>query len=97
MGETLVLRGTLKGHAGWVTAIACPLDNPDLILSSRHKSIIAWHLTREEGNYGFARRRLTSHAHFVQDIVISSDGQFALSGSWYGTLKTLRSEYGCDY
>ncbi|KAH8935483.1 hypothetical protein BDL97_17G030100 [Sphagnum fallax] len=59
MGETLVLRGTLKGHAGW--------------------SIITWHLTREEGNYGFARRRLTSHAHFVQDIVISSDGQFALS------------------
>jgi guanine nucleotide-binding protein subunit beta-2-like 1 protein len=34
MGETLVLRGTLKGHAGWVMAIACPLGNPDLILSS---------------------------------------------------------------
>jgi guanine nucleotide-binding protein subunit beta-2-like 1 protein len=88
MAETLVLRGTLKGHAGWVTAIACPLDNPDLILScSRDKSIIVWHLTREEGNYGFARRRLTGHAHFVQDVVISSDGQFALSGSWDGTLR----------
>ena len=88
MAETLVLRGVLKGHAGWVTAIACPLDNPDLILSSsRDKSIIVWTLTREEGNYGYARRRLTGHAHFVQDVVISSDGQFALSGSWDGTLR----------
>jgi len=88
MAETLVLRGVLKGHSGWVTAIACPLDNPDLILSSsRDKSIIVWTLTREEGNYGYARRRLTGHAHFVQDVVISSDGQFALSGSWDGTLR----------
>jgi guanine nucleotide-binding protein subunit beta-2-like 1 protein len=28
-----------------------------------------------------------SHSHFVQDIVISSDGAFALSGSWDGTLR----------
>ncbi|KAL2634786.1 hypothetical protein R1flu_006265 [Riccia fluitans] len=88
MAETLVLRGTLKGHSNWVTAIACPLDNPDLILSaSRDKSIIVWTLTREEGNYGFAKRRLTGHGGFVQDVVISSDGQFALSGSWDGTLR----------
>ena len=26
-------------------------------------------------------------AGFVQDVVISSDGQFALSGSWDGTLR----------
>jgi len=34
MAETLSLRGTLKGHDDWVTSIACPLDNSDMILSS---------------------------------------------------------------
>lgn len=88
MAETLSLRGTLKGHSDWVTSIACPLDNSDMILSSsRDKSVIVWTLTREETNYGFARRRLTGHGGFVQDVVISSDGQFALSGSWDGTLR----------
>jgi WD40 repeat protein len=27
------------------------------------------------------------HSHFVQDVAISSDGAFALSGSWDGTLR----------
>lgn len=89
MAESLVLRGTLEGHSGWVTSIATPLDpNSDTILSaSRDKSIIVWTLTKEEGNYGYAKRRLTGHSHFVEDVVISSDGQFALSGSWDGTLR----------
>ncbi len=30
---------------------------------------------------------VTSHSHYVQDVAISSDGQFALSGSWDGTLR----------
>jgi len=30
---------------------------------------------------------LRGHGHFVQDVVISSDGQFALSGAWDGTLR----------
>jgi guanine nucleotide-binding protein subunit beta-2-like 1 protein len=32
-------------------------------------------------------RALRGHSHFVEDVVISSDGQFALSGSWDGTLR----------
>jgi guanine nucleotide-binding protein subunit beta-2-like 1 protein len=89
MAETLALRGELKGHRDWVTSIATPIDpNQDVILSSsRDKTIIVWTLTREEGNYGYARRALRGHSHFVQDVVISSDGQFALSGSWDGTLR----------
>jgi guanine nucleotide-binding protein subunit beta-2-like 1 protein len=88
MAETLALRGTLKGHEDWVTNIACPLDNSDMILSSsRDKSVIVWTVTRQEGAYGYPRRALTGHSHFVQDVVISSDGQFALSGSWDGTLR----------
>ena len=50
--------------------------------------MIVWALTKEEGtNYGYAKRRLRGHSHFVEDVVISSDGQFALSGSWDGTLR----------
>ena len=57
------------------------------LVASRDKTILVWNLTREEGNYGFARRSLKGHSHFVQDVVISQDGQFALSGSWDGTLR----------
>jgi len=95
MGDTLQLRGILKGHNGWVTCIATSAENPDMILSgSRDKKIIVWALTREEGNYGYPRRSLGGHGHFVQDIVISSDGQFALSGSWDATLRLWDLNYG---
>jgi len=88
MADTLMLRGTLKGHAGWVTAIATTPEAPDMVLSaSRDKTIIVWHLTRNEQTYGVPRRSLTGHNHFVQDIAISSDGQFALSASWDKTLR----------
>lgn len=88
MGERLTLRGELEGHNGWVTSIASTREDPNLILSgSRDKSILVWQLTHDGDSYGFARRRLTGHGHFVQDVIISSDGQFALSGSWDGTLR----------
>jgi guanine nucleotide-binding protein subunit beta-2-like 1 protein len=44
-------------------------------------------LTREDADYGYAKRALKGHNHFVSDIAISSDGQFALSGSWDATLR----------
>eukprot|EP00038_Savillea_parva_P020944 m.32910 g.32910 ORF g.32910 m.32910 type:complete len:313 (+) comp4945_c1_seq1:63-1001(+) len=87
-GEHMELRGTLVGHGGWVTQIATTQEVPDMILSaSRDKTIIVWHLTRKEGAYGVAKRALKGHSHFVSDVVISSDGQFALSGSWDHTLR----------
>jgi len=88
MGESMTQRGTLKGHSGWVTSIACPLDSADWILSaSRDKTIIQWTLARDETSYGYPRKALKGHGHFVQDVVISSDGLWALSGSWDGTLR----------
>lgn len=36
---------------------------------------------------GKAERALRGHGHFVSDVVMSSDGQFALSGSWDKTLR----------
>ena len=86
--EQLTLTGTLKGHNGWVTQIATTTQVPDMILSSsRDKSIIMWKLGHEEGSYGTAQKALHGHNHFVSDLVISSDGQFALSSSWDNTLR----------
>lgn len=58
-----------------------------LCLSIADKTIIMWSLTREDTNYGIAKKALKGHNHFVSDVVISSDGQFALSGSWDNTLR----------
>jgi guanine nucleotide-binding protein subunit beta-2-like 1 protein len=46
MSESLTLRATLKGHAGWVTAIATPLDPASdvLLTASRDKTVLVWHL-----------------------------------------------------
>jgi guanine nucleotide-binding protein subunit beta-2-like 1 protein len=89
------LRGILKGHNGWVTCIATFPDNPDTLLTgSRDKTLIVWNITKEEQNYGVPRKSLTGHNHFVQDIVISSDGQFALSGSWDSTLRLWDLNFG---
>lgn len=46
-----------------------------------------WTLSNDGENVGFAQRSLRGHNHFVSDVVISSDGQFALSGSWDGSLR----------
>jgi len=78
----------LKGHSNWVTAIATSLENDQMVISaSRDKTIIVWQLKRDDSNYGYARRALKGHGHFVQDVVLSSDGQFALSASWDATLR----------
>ncbi len=58
-----------------------------LLSASRDKSLLIWNLTRTEGEFAKPKRALKGHSHFVSDVVISSDGQFALSGSWDKTLR----------
>ena len=95
MTETLAARGTLKAHNGWVTAIATTPQPPDsnpnaanmIVSASRDKTLLVWQLTRQEGAYGYPRKSLKGHSHFVQDVVVSSDGNYALSGSWDGTMR----------
>jgi len=87
-GDHVTLRGELKGHNGWVTSIATTMEAPDMLVTgSRDKSLIVWDLTREAERYGVAKKRLTGHSNYVSDVAISSDGQFALSGSWDSTLR----------
>ncbi|KAI3883105.1 hypothetical protein MKX03_012505 [Papaver bracteatum] len=60
MAETLILHGTLVDHNDMVTAIACLIDNLNMIVSSsRDKSILVWTLNEKEGNYGVPKFRLT--------------------------------------
>jgi guanine nucleotide-binding protein subunit beta-2-like 1 protein len=92
--EHLELRAELKGHNGWITAIATStivrkdeqtdeeVHEDILISASRDKSLILWNVVDNKPH-----RRLTGHNHFVQDVAISSDGMFVLSGSWDGTLR----------
>lgn len=93
MSESLILRGTLKGHGDWVTSLATTPEDPNILLSSsRDKSVIVWHLTHsstahDDDSYGYAKRALRGHNHFVSDVVISSDGHFALSASWDSELR----------
>ncbi len=88
MSESLVYKGSLAGHKGWVTAIATTSENPDMLLTaSRDKTIIVWQLSRDDGNHGYPKKILHGHNHFVSDVVISSDGNFALSASWDKTLR----------
>lgn len=71
-----------------MTQIATTPQYPDMILSaSRDKTLIQWRLVREEGCFGVPHKMLKGHSHFVSDVVMSSDGQFALSGSWDKTLR----------
>lgn len=88
MTEQMTLRGTLRGHTGWVTQIATTHVFPDTLLSaSRDKTLIVWRLTRDDASYGVADKKLTGHEHFISDVTLSTDGQFALSGSWDKTLR----------
>lgn len=88
--ESFKLVGTLEGHNGWVTQIATSVHYPELLVSSsRDKSLIMWKLNRsgDGSGYGTPQKALKGHGHFVSDVVLSSDGQYALSGSWDSTLR----------
>merc|ERR1719197_1099693 len=69
-----------------------------ILSSSRDKSLIVWKLTRDDvGNYGIPQKRLHGHGHFISDVVLSSDGHFALSGSWDKTIKLWDTLAQCKY
>jgi len=95
MSDSLTHVGTLSGHNGWVTQVATNAQFPNLLVSaSRDKTLLVWELQRDGASYGYAKRRLVGHGHYVSDVVISSDGNYALSGSWDRTLRLWNIETG---
>jgi guanine nucleotide-binding protein subunit beta-2-like 1 protein len=89
MVQILIFRGYLEGHTKWITSISISREpeSHTVISASRDKTIIVWEITGSNTNVGYARRSLEGHSHFVQDVVVSSDGRFCLSGSWDSTLR----------
>jgi guanine nucleotide-binding protein subunit beta-2-like 1 protein len=95
------LLGNLEGHNDWITCITTghPLKENDesqvLVSGSRDKTLMIWKLTgdadavdeSEQKLYGVPLKSLTGHNHFVSDIALSLDNQFALSSSWDKTLR----------
>ena len=54
--------------------------------------MVVWKLSRDTDHEktivnGKMERRLVGHSHFISDIAISSDKQYALSSSWDHTLR----------
>merc|ERR1712066_499315 len=97
--EVMTLRGTLEHHKGWITQVSCSPVHPDMLISaSRDKTLLVWQLTGKDSNknvpYGVPLRSLKGHSHFVSDVVISSCGAFAVSGSWDKTLRLWDIERG---
>jgi guanine nucleotide-binding protein subunit beta-2-like 1 protein len=88
MAESLNYRGYLQGHRNWVTSIATTYEQSNLVVSSsRDKQLMIWELTPDGEYPGYARRALNGHSETVSSAVLSSDGQFALSGSWDKTMR----------
>jgi WD40 repeat protein len=57
-------------------------------------SIAVAHDTEAEPRVGVAKQSLRGHNHYVQDVVLSLDGKYCLSGSWDATLRLWELESG---
>lgn len=98
--ESMAIMGELEGHNDAITCLKTSLENSNLLLSgSRDKTICVWNLESDAGTNihsvtGTVKKRLVGHLHIVEDIDISSDGQYALSASWDRTLRLWHLETG---
>jgi len=95
--ESMAIMGHLRGHDDSITCLKTSLEDPNQLLSgSRDKSICVWDLSiaHDQAVLGKVRRRLVGHHHIVEDLDLSSDGQYALSASWDCTLRLWHLETG---
>merc|ERR1719506_1025609 len=101
MAEGLTLRGTLKGHSGWVTSIACPLDNGDTVISSDGQFALSgsWDGTLRlwDLNTGATTRRFLGHTKDVLSVAFSVDNRQIVSGSRDKSVKLWNTLGECKY
>ncbi|KAL0209261.1 hypothetical protein RCL1_003519 [Eukaryota sp. TZLM3-RCL] len=69
--------------------------NDALVSAGRDKTAIVWAIQNDTHE---ARRSLIGHSHFISDVTVSEDGDFALTSSWDKTcrlwdLKTGETAY----
>jgi guanine nucleotide-binding protein subunit beta-2-like 1 protein len=94
--ERIVEVGVLTGHGGWVTSLATGNQTKEnlLVSASRDRTLLIWNLSitrtgsgEVESVQGKLHRSLHGHSHFISDVVLSSDNNFAITGSWDTTLR----------
>merc|ERR1719367_2716561 len=93
----MAIMGTLKGHKDQITCLKTSVEDPTLLLSgSRDKTVAVWTLDQdtEQNVTGKVKKRLVGHHHIVQDLDLSSDGQYALSASWDKSIRLWHLESG---
>nr|BAN38981.1 guanine nucleotide-binding protein subunit beta 2-like 1, putative [Entamoeba histolytica] len=90
-GLAFELKSTLEGHNGAVTSIAVAATKPDVLVSgSRDKTLMVWKVdtnSEAQAETILPTKSLHGHSHFISDLVLSNDGQFAISSSWDHTLR----------
>mmetsp|Transcript_38568 Transcript_38568/g.53711 ORF Transcript_38568/g.53711 Transcript_38568/m.53711 type:complete len:320 (-) Transcript_38568:216-1175(-) len=91
--------GVLRGHRGWVTALAAPSTRNDTLLSaSRDTTVLRWTTTNTSRDpsepHALPAKRLEGHSGFIQDLALSSTGDYALSASWDTTLRLWSTSTG---
>jgi WD domain, G-beta repeat. len=74
MSETLQLRGTLRGHNGWVTQIATNPKYPDMILSCSRGKYNSRHVSMDCSVYNLGGLRLNwSNRKWCTEMVAITD------------------------
>ena len=76
--------GKLQAHADWVTSIATS-EAGGILSASRDKNIFSWEISRDPSSgflTGDPKRSLVGHSHVVQEVCMTSDGRYGVSGSW---------------
>lgn len=86
--DALQYKGDLSGHRNWVTSIATTHDESSVVVSaSRDHKLMIWQMTPYGDTIGYARKSLNGHSEAVSSVVLDSEGNFALSGSWDKTMR----------
>jgi len=95
-------QGQLKGHRGWVSALACPqaadASATKVVSASRDNTLISWRAPVErhsqESDYAIPDRRLEGHSGFVSDVALSNNGEYVVSSSWDRSLRLWNLKTG---
>lgn len=88
---SMELKSTLKGHNGWVSALATSSQNAELLVSGgRDKTLMMWKVdTTNDVQPEEIQpvKSLHGHSHFIQDVCLDNEANFALTASWDGTVR----------